>query len=350
LNVDYDVGGRLDSTAPALTLNGAPLMVSTFSEARGNAGDHWSYAFGLRAPVVAPAGSGLEPRLSLRFAPTRRISFGVGYSRLHQYVQSLRNEESLVDALVGITLPVAAGSMANGQRMPVATADQVTSSLDARLTSTVSLSALAYARHESGLALVAPVSAEPFAVSTFALGSAVGRGMTVALERSGARVSGELAYSLSSVSRRASDIAYAPAFASAHAISLGIGARVWPTTTLRAAASFNSGLPASVYGDALEWTPYTPSSGRGDLAGTPEHVVGGINGARLPPYLRLDLGVRREFGLRMFGITAHVAADAAVINVLDRRNALGMTQPDGGLTQSLLLPGRRLQFGFEWKH
>ena len=350
LNVGYAVSGAVDRAAPSLTLRGAPLIASAFTEARGTVAERWSYALGMRAPVVAPSGTGLEPRLSVRFAPSKRISFGVGYSRLHQYVQSLRNEESLVDAIAGITLPVVAGSTANGQTMPVASADQIASSFDARLTSTLSLSAIAYARHESGLALVAPVTAQPFAVSTFATGSADGRGMTVALDRTGTRVFGELAYSLSSVSRRAGGATYAPDFAAAHALRLGVGARVWPSTTLRAAASFDSGLPASVYADPLEWTPYTPASGSGDLAGSPQHVVGALNGARLPPYFRLDLGIRREWGLRMFGISTRVAADAAAINVLGRRNALGVAQPNGGSPQSLLLPGRSLQFGFEWKH
>ena len=196
LDIAYDVNDAADPATASLALRGSPLIVSAFSDARGRLGERWTYALGLRAPVLAPSGSGLEPRLSVRFAPSSRVSLGLGYSRLHQYVQSLRNEESLVNALAGITLPVAAGSTASGQTMPVAQADQITSSLDARLTSTFSLSVVAYARHETGLAMVAPVTAEPFALSTFATGDADGRGMTVTLERSGARVFGELAYSL----------------------------------------------------------------------------------------------------------------------------------------------------------
>jgi hypothetical protein len=350
LRVGYDVGGASDLGDPSLALSASPLIVVAIAEAHWSLGERWSFALGLRDPVVAPSEAGLEPRLSVRFAPNRRVSIGVGYARLHQYVQSLRNEESLLDALAGITLPVAAGSTANGLTMPVAIADQVVSSIDARLSSTMTLSASAYVRHENGLALVAPVSAEPFATSTFAVGSADGRGASVLLARTGTRVSGELAYSFSTAWRHAGAVPYTPDFASTHAISLGVGVRVWPTTTLRTAASFNSGLPASIYADPLEWMPYTPASGSGDLAGSPQHVIGALNGARMPPYFRLDLGVRREWQLDIFGVGADIAGNVSIVNVFGRSNALGLIQSSGGVPQSLPLPARGLQIGFEWKH
>jgi hypothetical protein len=350
LNIGYDVGAASDATSAPLTLNGAPFIVSTISEARWKVADRWSFALGLRDPIIAPTGGGLEPRMSIRFAPSHRVSLGVGYSRLHQYVQSLRNEESLVDALAGITLPVAAGSSANGQSVPVARADQLTASLDARLTPTIALSALAYARHEDGIALVAPVSAAPFAISEFATGTANAKGLSILLERTGERVSGELAYTLSSVSRRAGAESYTPSFAATHTLSLGVGARVWPSTTLRAAASVNSGLPASIYADPIEWTPYTPSSGSGDIAGSPQHIIGAVDGIRLPPYVRLDIGVRREWELNLFGVGAHVAGSASVMNVLGRSNSLGAAAPVPGSLQWLQLPARSVEVGLEWRH
>jgi hypothetical protein len=350
LDISYDVGAGTDSDDRSLALSGSPLIVAGMAEARWKLGERWSFALGLRDPIVAPSGKGLEPRVSARYAPNHRLSFGVGYSRLHQYVQSLRNEESLLDVLAGITLPVAAGSDANGKTMPVASADQVETSIDARLTRTLALSAVAYARREGGLALVAPATAAPFALSTFAIGSADSKGMSVLLERTGARVSGELAYSLSSTWRRESSSTYAPDFASTHTISLGVGTRFRRTTTLRAVASYNSGTPASVYGDRLEWMPYTPSSGGGDISGSPQHMIGTLNGTRLPPYFRLDFGIRREWGLSIFGIGARVAGEATLTNVLGRSNTLGLTQSYGGSPQSLLLPARSLEFGFEWRH
>ncbi|MDB4910115.1 MAG: hypothetical protein JWO39_938 [Gemmatimonadetes bacterium] len=350
LNIGYNAGTGSDATSTPLTLNGSPWIVSTITEARWKIADQWSFALGLRDPVIAPSGRGLEPRMSIRYAPNHRVSLGVGYSRLHQYVQSMRNEESLIDALAGITLPVAAGSSANGQTVPVARADQLTASLDARLTSTIALSALAYVRHEDGIVLIAPVSAAPFATSGFATGTSNAKGVTVLLERTGERVSGELAYTLSSASRRAGAESYTPTFAATHTLSLGVGARVWPTTTLRAAASVNSGLPASLYADPIEWAPYTPSSGSGDISGSPQHIIGAVDGVRLPPYLRLDIGIRREWGFSLFGVGAHIAGSASVMNVLGRSNAIGAATSSGGSLQWLQLPARSVEVGLEWRH
>jgi hypothetical protein len=350
LNVSYDVQNRADTAQRLLALHGAPLLVSAIGEAQGTFGDRWSYAFGVREPVIAPGATGLEPRLSIRFAPTSRISLGLGYSRLHQYVQSLRNEESLVDELTGISLPAVAGSAANGATIPVATADQIATTLDARLSSTMTFSAVGYVRRETGLALVAPVSAEPFATSDFATGSARSRGMSLSLDRTGKRVFGELSYSLSSVTQRSGSGSYAPEFAATHTVAMGVGVRVRGTTTLRAAASMNSGVSASTYTDPLEWMPYTPASGEGDLSGSPQHIVGALNGSRLPPYFRLDLGVRRDWGVSLFGVGARLAANASVVNVLGRNNASGLLAMDGGATQRLLLPPRSLELGLEWRH
>jgi hypothetical protein len=349
LNIGYGAGTEGEATNDSLALSGAPLILSAFGEARWRVAKRWSLALGLRDPIIAPDGKGLEPRASVRFAPSHRVSLGFGYSRLHQYVQSLRNEESLIDALAGISLPVAAGSSADGRGVPVATADQLTASLDARLASTISLSALVYTRHENGIALVAPVTGAPFATTEFGTGTSSARGMSILLERTGDRVSGELAYTLSSVSRNDGAVSYTPAFAATHTLSLGIGARFWRATTLRVAASMNSGVPASVYADPVEWTPYTPSSGSGDIAGSPQHIIGAIDGVRLPPYFRLDVGARREWAVSLFGIDAHLAGSASVMNVLGRSNALGIAEAGASSLQWLRLPARSVEVGMEWR-
>jgi hypothetical protein len=351
LDVRYDVASASDSAGVPLSLTGAPMVVSAFGEARWLAGERWSFAAGLRDALVAPGDHGVEPRVSMRFAPSHRVSLGLGYTRLHQYVQSMRNDESLVDALAGISLPAVAGSSANGTTVPVARADQLTASLDARLSPTLAFSATAYARRAQGLVLVAPISGQPFATTAFAAGTSRAEGMTLSLEHTGERVTGDLAYTLSSVSRRAGAASYLPDFAATQAIALGVGVRVWPSTTLRAAVAANSGTPASVFADQVEWTPYTPSSGSGDISGSPQRIVGSLNGAQLPAYVRFDVGVRREWGLHLFGHVAQIAGNATVTNVFGRGNAVGLVAaPTGSLLHPLLLPARSVELGFEWKH
>ena len=346
LDVRYQVSTTIDSAGTPLLLARAPLVLSAFGDARWRAGDQWTFAAGVRNAIVAPGDRGIEPRLSVQYAPSGGVSLGIGYSRLHQYVQSLRNEESLVDALAGISFPAVAGSRAVDATVPVAQADQLTASMDARLSPTLALSTVAYARSERGLVMVAPVSGEPFATNAFGTGTARAQGITVALSRTGDRVAGNLAYTISSVSRRVGSERYVPDFAATQSLALGVGVRVWPSTTLRIAASANSGSPASVFADRIEWTPYTPSSGSGDLSGSPQRIVGALNGAQLPAYLRVDLGIRREWGLRLFGRTAQLAGDASIINLFGRANALGLATVAGGLTpQPLFLPARGLELG-----
>jgi hypothetical protein len=234
--------------------------------------------------------------------------------------------------------------------VPTARADQVTASLDAQLSHALGLSVAAYTRREEGFAMVAPISAEPYATTAFSTGSARARGMSLVLEHAGERVSGELSYVLSSVSQRAGAASYVPGFAATHAIALGVGVRVWPTTSVRLAAAASSGAPASVFADQIEWTPYTPSSGRGDLSGSPGRIVGALNGARLPAYLRVDLGALREWAMRLFGGPAHIAGSVTITNVFGRANALGLSAPAvGSLVQPLLLPARSVELGLEWR-
>jgi hypothetical protein len=350
LDVRYRVSTGVDSGSAPLALAGSPVIVSAFGDARWSAGDQWRFAAGLRDAVIAPGEHGIEPRLSMRFAPTSRVSVGLAYSRLHQYVQSLRNEESLVDALAGISLPAVAGSGATSATVPVAQADQLTTSLDARVSSTLSLSALAYVRSERGLAMAAPVTGEPFATTAFATGTARAQGITLGIVRSDARVTGNMVYSLSSVIRRVGSDAYRPDFAATQSLALGVAVRVWPSTSLHVAMSANSGSPASVFADRIEWSPYTPASGSGDVSGSPQHVDGVLNGARLPPYLRMDLGIRREWSVPLFGHTARLAGDVAITNIFARANALGLVaEPGGSFARALTVSGRGLELGIEWK-
>jgi len=356
LDVHYDVANLLtgnpilNGQAP-LVLGASSPLVSSFGEAQLNIGAQWSAAAGLRAALVSPVHVGVEPRVSLRFAPTSSLAFGVGFARTHQFVQSLRNEESLLDAVAGIALPVLAGSRYGSLEVPAARSDQFIATADARLSGSLSLSANAYARRETGAVLVAPTTSQPFALTRFAVGIVRARGMSLSLTREGERISGELGYSLGSAIDRGAGIAYSPSYDAAQAISAAMGVRVATATTLRIAASAHSGTPTSVIADPVEWTPYTSSAGRGDLSGSPQHIVGALDGSRLPAYFRIDLGVRREWRLRAFGRESSLSTSAGLTNLFGRINALGVVAPaTSAPTTLLLMPRRSATFGLEWTY
>ncbi len=350
----YDVSYHVsESTTPGgfpLALAGSPMLVSAFGEARWNVATRWAFAAGVRDALVAPARTGLEPRLAARFSPSGVLSFGVGYARLHQYVQSLRNEESLFDAVAGISLPVVAGSTFNGAVVPAAQADQLTATADAQLSRTLTLSANAYARNVTGLVLVAPVTGEPYATTAFAVGGARARGLSLVLSREGEKISGDIGYSLSKVTQRADGLTYTPSYGVSHSLSAGVGFRVQSSTVLRVAMSLHGGAPTSLVADQVEWTPYTASAGDGDLGGSPGRITGALDGSRLPTYARFDVGVRHDWRLRLFGRESEVTTSTALTNLFNRGNALGMLAAPAGSSSLLLLPRRSATFGLEWKY
>jgi Carboxypeptidase regulatory-like domain/TonB dependent receptor/TonB-dependent Receptor Plug Domain len=349
-DVRYDVTDAASAASSPLGLSGAPMLVSAFGEARWNVATRWAFAAGVRDALVAPSSAGLEPRLSARFSPNGALSFGVGYARLHQFVQSLRNEESIFDAVAGISLPVIAGSTFHGAVVPVAQADQLTATADAKLSRTLTLSANAYARDVTGLVLVAPATAQPFATTAFAVGGARARGMSLSLAREGERLSGDVGYSLSEVTQRANGLSYTPSYGAAQSVSAAIGVRVQPSTVLRVALAVHGGAPTSLIADQVEWTPYTSSAGQGDLGGSPEHIAGALDGSRLPTYVRFDVGVRHDWRLRLFGRESDVTTSAGLTNLFNRGNVLGILAAPAGSSALLLLPRRSATFGLEWKY
>ncbi len=355
-NVVYDVG---DLVADNPVLNGqTPLalsahapIVSSFADAQWNMGSRWSADAGVRAALESPVRTGAEPRLSLHFAPVPAVALGIGYARTHQYVQSLRNEESLFDAVAGISFPALAGSRFGTLDVPASQSDQLIATADVHLSTSLTFSATAYTRRETGAVLVAPVTAQPFALTGFAVGSERAQGMSLSLTREGQRISGELGYSLGGVRDRGDGVSYSPSYDAAQVISSALGVRVAPGTIVRLAAFAHSGAPTSVVGDQIEWMPYTSSQGHGDLAGSPQHIVGTLDGARLPAYVRMDLGIRHDWHLRAFGRAGALRTSAGVTNLFGRVNALGMMAPAAAGTPNLILmPRRSASFGLEWTY
>ncbi|HEY2896506.1 MAG TPA: TonB-dependent receptor [Gemmatimonadaceae bacterium] len=355
-DVHYKVS-NLVASAPALTgqtplaVSASSPLISAFAQAQWSMGAQWTAIAGLRTALVAPAHGGAEPRLSLRFTPASSLAFSLAFARTHQYVQSLRNEESLVDAVAGISLPVLAGSRVGDLEVPASQSDQLIATADARLSSFLTLRATAYARQETGAVLVAPVTSQPFALTEFAIGTTRARGISLSLDREGDRVSGELGYSLGYVFDRAHGIAYSPSYDAAQAISAAVGIRVAPSTVLRAALAAHSGTPTSMIADQIEWMPYTSAAGRGDLAGSPQHIVGSLDGSQLPAYFRIDVGVRREWRVRAFGRDGGLRTSAGLSNIFGRTNALGILAPASSTSSVLLaLPRRSATFGVEWTY
>jgi hypothetical protein len=98
--------------------------------------------------------------------------------------------------------------------------------------------------------------------------------------------------------------------------------------------------------DDFVWAPGDPLQ---DLAGSPQRIVGAPGGASLPTYLRVDLGVRREWQPVVFGRPARFAATLNLVNALNRANAFGLVgAASAGGPRPLLQLERSVSCALEW--
>ena len=76
-----------------LALESAPTVVTVFAEDAWSMADRLELRAGLRGRAGPGLAPGLEPRLSLSFAPSASFVLSAGYARTLQDVQSLRRTE-----------------------------------------------------------------------------------------------------------------------------------------------------------------------------------------------------------------------------------------------------------------
>jgi hypothetical protein len=331
-----------DSTASLLTLTAAPMLAASFVERRWHPGPAWTLTAGVRGAFVTGQRPVLEPRLAVRFAPVSRLALLMGYARAHQYTQSLRNEESVLDALWGIALPVAVGAPGVG----AARSDGLSAGVQTVLAPTTDLVLEGYVRRLDGLLLVAPSTGQPFAVAPPERGAGRAWGVIASLGHRGDRVSARASYAVQFVSRGTRDLRYQPSFAPRRALTAALAYRAGPALTLRGALWASHGRQTSMLADDFVWAPGDPLQ---DLAGSPQRIVGAPGGASLPTYLRVDLGVRREWQPVVFGRPARFAATLNLVNALNRANAFGLVgAASAGGPRPLLQLERSVSCALEW--
>ena len=153
---------RGESLVGGATFVAAATSWTGFVDHRWIPHDHWLVDNGVRAVLGAGGGLDLEPRASVHYRPRPEMTLSAGYARVHQYAQSLRNEESVLDAAFGFDPLVSAADA----RVPVGRSDQVMASARFDLTQALRFEVDGYARRLDGLVLVAPATAHPFAVDS----------------------------------------------------------------------------------------------------------------------------------------------------------------------------------------
>jgi hypothetical protein len=338
---------RSDSARPLLSLGGESLALSAFAQGQWSWSSRWTLSTGARARLDCVQSCALEPRLAVRFRPSNGVTLSAGFARMHQRTQSLRNDESLIDGIVGIALPV----IAQPGVAPLARSDQFTAAMDARLPFGIDLTLDGYVRHLSGLLLVAPSTAQPFAIDAYAEGSGAASGVGVSAVRYGARTTTSAAYSLATTTRVAGTTQYRPAYGPAQTLTLWTVFQLARATTTHATLWGLAGRPATASVGEFDWSPVPFANGAGDIAGSPQQFVGPLGGTSLPAYWRLDAGVRHAWHPGWSDRFSVLTGSLAVTNVLNRVNAFRTIQGSKGTApRAVVLPPRSVVFSMEWKY
>jgi len=335
-STDYTVIG-----AGGLTLGGAPTLASVFAEHQWRPLAPVLLSAGLRASSDFAQWSGLEPRLSASIEPDARTRLGVAVGRSHQALQSVVNDESVLGLLLGFDLPVAAG--AGG--LPVARADQIEAYAGRQLGGGLELAVTAFARRSADVALGAASTRDFFPGDSVVVGNGDASGVTGTVSLDRGPVRSRVAVTLARDTRSVGATRYRTGYGNGTSVGVDLGYEFLRDTRFQLRFRAGAHEPASVVEPGFDYQPVQD----GELAGTPINLPGDINSTRLPSYSRLDLGLRRDWHLPGMGRGSRLTTAAALTNLLDRTNILGLVaRTDGGL-RGIQGTSRQVQLDVGWR-
>jgi hypothetical protein len=330
----------------AWSLRGHTPSVSAFAGHLRGLGDRTR----LEVSAALTAGDGglhLLPRARIAWNPGRPLTLSAAVAGFRQPAQSLRNPESVVGSVFPADLYI--GSGAPG--VPTARARQVVAAADYRPGTGLRLGFQAYGRTAEGLLLVAPHAGEPFATRLFGVGSGSAYGWSASAAANGARFGFLASYGVQRVRLSYGDSTYIPTYGTTHLAEAGV--IVYPTATLalRLGASGAAGRRTTTPTGELEWESCNLRDRGCELGGSPHYGGQPLGARRLPPYLRIDLGVRQHWHVRVAGRNASVAVFGTFSNVLGRRNLLTyVIDPTTGAATAIgMRPGAPLVVGLDWR-
>ncbi len=328
--------------SPILAMSGAPIIAAAFAAQRWQPARRWTLSTGVRLSATSSWGLFVEPRVWTRVAlgSGGTTSFSVGYARAHQYVQSARNEESVVDALIGVDFPIAAGSGG----IPPARSDQLSGALRTRLGARTTFQLDVYTRWLSGLALTPLATRRPFADAVIPTGRGTVWGGDATLTYPVERFDLHFQAGLLSSYRTAGTIRYRTGDARAR-LAVGLAYRLPRSMVVRVALWAGARRPTTLLRDGMQLES-SGLLGTGELAGSPETVGGTPNGGRLPNYTRADLGFVKGWAVSRGG-TPRISTALTVANLFNRHNVLAAVAGPTG-TRPVFLLSRTLSLRVRW--
>ncbi len=346
LDLTYDVAGTgaPGVTGPTRVGHNSPVVLGAWFEEQRRLSQRLTVALGIRANLPGHFRATLAPSFSGRWTLSPSLAILLGYDRAYQYVQSMRNEESFLGYAFGADLPVAG----LGQENP-ARADQLSARLEARIGRMATARLEAYTRWLDHLAIVPAATSAPFAAGVVPLGSGEARGIELDLTHHGERLDARVAAGLADAGRTTGTIAFSPGAGRGQWLSAGLRYRAGVLGTLGLTSSYGSGSPTSILGGDFAWQSPGGLASAGEISGSPQIIVGGLNTSRLPSYFRVDLGLSREWSPGAAGGTRRLSTSLTITNLFGHRNALGFRlDPVRQSLQKLFYPGRSLNARVAW--
>lgn len=343
LDLTYDVAPTDAAVVPSglLARHMSPAIGGAWIDEERRLGRRLTVAMGIRANFAPRFRTTLEPRLSGRWTLSPSLAILLGYDRAYQYVQSMRNEESLLGFAFGADLPLVSADPAR--------ADQLSAGLEARIGRTATVRLDAYSRWFDHLAIVPAATAAPFAAGAVPIGSGEARGIELDVTHHGERLDARLAAGLADTHRSTATTEFSPGAGRSRWLSAGVRYRAGGLATLGIAASYANGSATSIVEGDLAWQVPGGLASAGEISGSPGTIVGGLNASRLPPYFRVDLGVSRDWSLGAAARPRRLSTSLTLTNLFDHRNALGLTlDPTRRSLQTVLSPRRSLNARVTW--
>jgi len=341
-----DSTAAFPATPPALSIDTRTPITSAFLQHQHTFGSGLELTLSLTGAFVR---SDFRPSPSAvaRWKPSEVLDLTIGYSRRHQFAQSLRNPESVVSNIFPIDLFV--GAAPSGT--PVARSHTGFLAIRHHALLGFQCGAQVYANDSEGLALVAPRDGEPFATSGFVRGSGSTRGAAFEVSRSRMRYTLLGSYGVQRSKLEGAGGRYTPQFAAGHSLATGLLFYPNPSTSLRLGVTADFGRRATPTVGFFEWEACNLLDQGCEFAGSPIARADALGSTRLPPYLRVDLGFRKHWHVDVADRDAEIAIFGVVTNLLGRINRLTAVQDPvtGRETWIDMRPRSPLVAGLEWR-
>ncbi len=291
----------------------------------------FAFEVGIRSDIFAILSphpeDAFEPRLAMNWDITSSLAFKLSYSRVHQRVITITNEDDVI-SLFDIWVPIN-DDEASEQ------ADHYIIGIDGDIPIVPGLNFNIQGYYKDMSHLVDynrdKVDADD---PDFARGTGRSYGLEFFLEERHPVYYGWISYSLAYTDRTVGDLTYNPRYDRRHNLNIIAGWRPGNGWDFSIRWQYGSGLPFSQisgFYDRIGFGGIFESQGYATEPGDPYTILGPKNEGRLPGYHRLDLSASKAFEFDLL----RVVTELSVLNVYNRKNMFYFDRTTGEIIYML---------------